>query len=119
MKYVVLMVKDVPTFYEQVFEITRKIPHGRATTYGAIANYLELGAARMVGWALNKCFIHENPVPAHRVVNRKGELSGRNHFPTPTMMEELLVSEGIEVKDNKIKNFKTIFWDPSIDLKIE
>lgn len=110
------MKQVAPTFYERVFEVTRKIPFGRATTYGAIANYLEFGAARMVGWALNKSFVHDKPVPAHRVVNRKGELSGRHHFPTPTMMEELLTNEGIVVENHKIKNFKAVFWDPSIEL---
>ncbi|MEL7123255.1 MAG: MGMT family protein [Bacteroidota bacterium] len=101
------------TYYEQVFEVTSRIPMGRVSTYGAIADYLALGSARMVGWALNKSFSSERGVPAHRVVNRKGELSGRIHFPTPTMMEELLIQEGVEVEDNKVVNFKKHFWHPA------
>ena len=98
-----------------VYEVTRLIPFGRISTYGAIANYLTLGSARMVGWALNKSFT-ENDVPAHRVVNRKGELSGRNHFPSPTMMQQLLENEGVQVKNDTIVDFKKHFWDPSLEL---
>lgn len=103
-------------YFHQVFEITRQIPQGRISTYGAIANYLELGSARMVGWALNKSFTEQN-VPAHRVVNRKGELSGRIHFPTPTMMQELLEQEGIEVADNRIQGFEELLWNPKDELQ--
>ena len=103
-------------YYDLVFEITRKIPFGRVSTYGAIADYLSLGSARMVGWALNKSFIAENGVPAHRVVNRKGELSGRIHFPSPTLMQELLENEGVLIVDNKVQNFKALFWNPSFEL---
>lgn len=104
-------------YQEQVFQVTRLIPRGRITYYGAIADYLALGSARMVGWALNKCnWQEEDPVPAHRVVNRKGELSGRNHFPTPTMMQELLESEGVIVMDNKVQNFKELLWLPEAEL---
>lgn len=99
-------------YYQDVFEVTKLIPYGRVSTYGAIANYLCLGSARMVGWALNKSFVAEG-IPAHRVVNRKGELSGRIHFPSPTMMQELLESEGVEVVDHKVKNFKDKYWNPS------
>jgi len=102
-------------YVEQVYEVTRLIPFGKVSTYGAIANYLELGSARMVGWALNKSFTMDS-VPAHRVVNRKGELSGRNHFPTPTIMQELLENEGVIVIDDKIENLEKHFWDPSLDL---
>ena len=102
-------------YVQDVYEVTRLIPFGRFSTYGSIANYLELGSARMVGWALNKSFTDGN-VPAHRVVNRKGELSGRNHFPSPTMMQQLLESEGITVIDNQIQNFKKVYWDPSKEL---
>jgi methylated-DNA-protein-cysteine methyltransferase-like protein len=101
-----------PSYYEQVFSVTREIPFGRITTYGAIANYLALGSARMVGWALNKSFTGQG-VPAHRVVNRKGELSGRNHFPTPTMMRELLSQEGVPVENDRVTDFDLYFWDPS------
>jgi methylated-DNA-protein-cysteine methyltransferase-like protein len=101
------------TNYQQdVFEVTQLIPYGRVSTYGAIANYLNLGSARMVGWALNKSFLGEQAVPAHRVVNRKGELSGAGNFPTPTMMSELLESEGVLIEDNKVKNFAKLVWKP-------
>ncbi|MFK7809478.1 MAG: MGMT family protein [Saprospiraceae bacterium] len=103
-------------YYQQVFEVTKLIPRGRVTNYGAIANYLTLGSARMVGWALNKSFLSEEGVPAHRVVNSKGELSGRNAFPSPTMMQELLESEGVKVEKDKVVAFKNHFWDPSTEL---
>jgi len=102
-------------YVEDVYEVTRLIPFGRISTYGTIANYLELGSARMVGWALNKSFTMEN-VPAHRVVNRKGELSGRNHFPSPTMMQQLLENEGVIIKEDTVVDFKKHLWDPSIEL---
>jgi methylated-DNA-protein-cysteine methyltransferase-like protein len=101
-----------PTYYDLVHEVTRQIPRGRVSTYGAIADYLALGSARMVGWALNKSFLSDG-VPAHRVVNRKGELSGRNHFPTPTMMQELLEEEGVRVEDNRVCDFEKLFWHPA------
>ena len=105
------------TYIERVFKITRLIPLGKVTTYGAIADYLALGSARMVGWALNKCnWKAEDPVPAHRVVNRKGELSGRGHFPHPNMMQELLESEGVIIKNHKVQNFKELLWIPSEEL---
>lgn len=110
------MSNEKPTYFDLVFEVSRQIPHGRISTYGAIANYLALGSARMVGWALNKSFISEENVPAHRVVNRKGELSGRVHFPTPTMMQELLESEGTVVENHKVRDFKKLFWDPAEEL---
>jgi len=99
-------------YFQDVYECTRLIPFGRVSTYGAIADYLGLGSARMVGWALNKSFTNGMDVPAHRVVNRKGELSGRNHFFSPTLMQELLENEGISVKDNVVKHFKKVFWHP-------
>lgn len=100
------------TYYEMVYEVTRRIPRGRVSTYGAIADYLALGSARMVGWALNRSFAGEQ-VPAHRVVNRKGELSGRNHFPSPTMMQELLEQEGVVVADQRVRDFERLFWHPA------
>lgn len=100
------------SYWEDVFEVTRSIPVGRVSTYGAIADYLALGSARMVGWALNHCHTTEETVPAHRVVNRIGELSGRNMFPTPTMMEEELTAEGVEIKNDKVQDFKSRFWHP-------
>lgn len=103
------------TYWEDVFAVTKLVPRGRVTTYGAIADYLRLGSPRMVGWALNH--VHgEYDVPAQRVVNRNGELSGRNHFATPTLMAELLITEGVNVVDNKVQNFKEVFWHPLADL---
>ncbi len=98
-------------YFEQVYAVTRLVPRGRVTTYGAIADYLALGSARMVGWALNKSF-STGGVPAHRVVNRKGELSGRNYFPTPDMMQELLEQEGVVIKNNCVQNFEGLYWHP-------
>ncbi len=100
------------SYFERVYDVVRQVPYGRVTTYGAIADYLALGSARMVGWALNHSFSSEG-VPAHRVVNRKGELSGRNHFPTPTMMQQLLENEGIEVAGDKVVSFEKHFWSPA------
>lgn len=100
-----------PTYYDLVHGITRLIPKGRVSTYGAIADFLALGSARMVGWALNKSF-NSGDVPAHRVVNRKGELSGRIHFSPPSKMQELLEQEGIKVENDKVVDFNTLFWHP-------
>lgn len=100
-----------PSYYTLVYAITREIPRGRVSTYGAIADFLALGSARMVGWALNNSFNQED-IPAHRVVNRKGELTGRNHFPTPTLMQEQLEEEGIRVEDNRVADFDQVFWHP-------
>jgi len=105
------------TYFTQVYKVTEAIPHGRVTNYGAIADFLALGSARMVGWALNKC--GHLSIPAHRVVNRKGELSGRNMFPTPTLMQDLLEQEGVIVENNKIQNFKEVFWHPGEHLNQE
>lgn len=104
-------------FFEQVWEVAKLVPKGRVTSYGAIAKYIgSPGAARMVGWAMNGSHKHESVIPAHRVVNRLGILSGKHHFPGENLMEELLHSEGIEVVDNQIVNFKQHFWDPSTEL---
>ncbi|MFQ5445479.1 MAG: MGMT family protein [Saprospiraceae bacterium] len=100
------------SYFEWVYEVVRQIPHGRVTTYGAIAGYLALGSARMVGWALNHSFSGED-VPAHRVVNRKGELTGRNHWPSPTMMQELLENEGVPVANDQVQDFEKFFWNPA------
>lgn len=101
------------SYYDLVYYITSQIPEGRVSTYGAIADYLTLGSARMVGWALTQCNQRgvEN-IPAHRVVNRKGELSGRVHFKPPSQMQKSLESEGISVKDDKVQGFKQVFWHP-------
>ncbi len=105
-------------YVEDVHQVTRLIPYGRISTYGAIADYLALGSARMVGWALNRSFSGEN-VPAHRVVNRKGELSGRHQFPHPGMMQELLESEAVVRVDSKVRDFDELFWNPSSELEAD
>ncbi|WP_439505224.1 MGMT family protein [Sediminibacterium sp.] len=105
-----------PSFFEQVFEVAKLIPKGRVTSYGAIANFLGTKmSARMVGWAMNAA--HSNPtIPAHRVVNRKGLLSGKMHFATPTKMEELLAKEKVKVVNDQVVDFEKKFWDPSVEL---
>lgn len=99
-------------YISKVHHITKLIPIGRVTTYGAIADYLALGSARMVGWALSQIPLFTDDIPAHRVLNSKGELSGRNSFPTPETMSGRLKAEGIIVENWKVKNFKTIYWHP-------
>lgn len=102
------------TFFEDVYAIVRLIPYGRVTSYGAIAACLGArSSARMVGWAMNASHTVLPYVPAHRVVNRHGLLSGKHHFSTPTEMEELLRAEGIEVRDNQVVDFDQKFWDPA------
>ena len=102
-------------FFERCYEIARQIPFGRVTSYGAIAKHLgALKSARRVGYAMTAS--HGKDVPAHRVVNRNGLLTGKHHFEGINLMEQLLESEGIVVKNNQIQNFKTIFWDPSKEL---
>jgi methylated-DNA-protein-cysteine methyltransferase related protein len=101
------------SFFELVYAVVRQIPKGRITSYGAIAQCLGTRlSARMVGWAMNAAHVAQPKVPAHRVVNRNGMLSGKNHFATPTLMQELLEKEGIAVKDDSIVDFKQKFWDP-------
>jgi len=99
-------------YFQKVYYVTCQIPAGRVTTYGAIADYLALGSARMVGWALNNCNLGGYAIPAHRVINRLGELTGRNNFSTPTIMQELLENEGIEVQNDRVVKFKELFWHP-------
>jgi methylated-DNA-protein-cysteine methyltransferase related protein len=99
-------------YFQKVYDVTCLIPSGRVSTYGAIADFLSLGSARMVGWALNHCHNSDTVIPAHRVVNRLGQLSGRLHFKTPTMMQERLEAEGIEIKDDVVVDMKTLFWHP-------
>ncbi|TCI85845.1 MGMT family protein [Tenacibaculum sp. M341] len=107
--------KESDNFFERVYEVARLIPHGRVTSYGAIAKYLGAArSARMVGWAMNNSSGKE--VPAHRVVNRKGILTGKHHFEGTNLMQQLLESEGIEVVENQIQNFNTLFWDPMKEL---
>lgn len=100
-------------FYEAVFRVVRQIPRGRVTTYGAIAEACGTRlSARMVGWAMNASHSSLVQVPAHRVVNRQGMLTGKHHFATPTLMKELLESEGIRVIDDQVQDFRRLFWDP-------
>ncbi len=105
------------SFFDDVFAVVRLIPFGRVTSYGAIAAYLgSKGSSRMVGWAMNAAHSITPRVPAHRVVNRNGLLTGKIHFSTPHQMQELLEQENIIVFEDKVENFKKHFWDPSIEL---
>jgi len=109
--------KREESFFELVFEVALQIPPGRVTSYGAIANCLGTKlSARMVGWAMNA--VHRSPtqVPAHRVVNRNGMLTGKFHFKTPTRMQELLEAEGIKVINDRVMGFKELFWDPAQEI---
>lgn len=101
-------------YFDSVYDVVALIPVGNVTTYGAIANFLGLGSARMVGWALNHSANTGRTIPAHRVVNRKGELSGRLHFGESAAMAALLKAEGIDIEDDVVVNFKEFFWDPVI-----
>ena len=105
------------SFYEQVFEVARLIPKGRVSSYGAIAKALGAGgSARMVGYAMSNAGIAHPKVPAHRVVNSSGLLTGKFHFSPPELMQQLLEQEGIKVEKDKVKDFKKVFWDPLIEL---
>lgn len=113
------ILKKEYSFFEDVYDVVRQVPKGRVTSYGAIANYLGTKlSARMVGWAMNAAHSANPKVPAHRVVNRNGMLSGKAHFATPVLMEELLKKEKIVVKDDKIVDFKKLFWDPLNELSL-
>jgi len=102
------------SFFEKVYEVVKKIPYGRATSYGAISRYLGSGkSARMVGWAMNASHNQLDNIPAHRVVNRNGMLTGKHHFGGPQMMQNLLESEGMTIVDDQIVDFEKYFWDPS------
>ena len=110
------MKAETISFFERVYDVVRQIPYGRVTSYGAIAKYL--GAARssrLVGYAMNNS--HDKDVPAHRVVNRSGLLTGKHHFEGINLMQQLLENEDILVKENKVQDFKKVFWDPSKELK--
>ncbi|NVJ63663.1 MAG: MGMT family protein [Flavobacteriaceae bacterium] len=110
------MKQDTTGFFQRVYEVCRKIPYGRVTSYGAIAQYLGTkSSARMVGWAMNASHGLED-VPAHRVVNRNGLLSGKHHFEGTNLMQQLLESEGVEVTDSQVQDFKVVFWDPNLEL---
>jgi methylated-DNA-protein-cysteine methyltransferase-like protein len=104
-------------FFSRVYEVTKSIPFGRITSYGAIARYLGSGrSARMVGWALNGSHTRPDFIPAHRVVNRNGLLTGKHHFGNSTTMEQLLENEGILIENDRIINFDEKFWDPGKEL---
>ena len=106
-------------FFERVYDVVSKIPSGRVSTYGAIASFLGTkNSARVVGWAMNASHLKGN-IPAHRVVNRIGLLTGKNHFAHPLEMEMLLKKEGLSVKNDQIENFKAVFWDPNIELELD
>ena len=107
-----------PNFFDSVYQVARLIPKGRVTSYGAIASYLGTkGSSRMVGYAMQAAGTANPPVPAHRVVNRQGLLTAKFHFGG-NQMQELLESEGITVKEDQVQDFKTLFWDPSIELSL-
>lgn len=109
------MKSESENFFNQVYKVARLIPYGRVTSYGAIANYLgAVRSARMVGYAMNGSVSKD--VPAHRVVNRKGLLTGKHHFDGTNLMQQLLESEGIKVIENQIQDFDKVFWDPSKEL---
>lgn len=109
--------KNAESFFEMVYDVARLIPKGRVTSYGAIANYIGIKlSARMVGWAMNGAGKVRPKVPAHRVVNRLGILSGKHHFGDPDAMEKLLNKEGIKVKNDKIVDFEKLFWNPAEEL---
>jgi len=108
------------SFFKDVYDVVRQVPRGRVTSFGAIATYLGTKlSARMVGWAMNAAHSATPKVPAHRVVNRNGMLSGKAHFATPTLMEELLKKEKVSVKDDKVADFKNLYWDPVKELSLE
>jgi methylated-DNA-protein-cysteine methyltransferase related protein len=107
------------SFFEDVYDVVRQIPKGRVTSFGAIANYLGTkSSARMVGWAMNGAHNATPKVPAHRVLNRNGMLTGKAHFATATLMEELLLKEKIKVEKDTVVDFQKLFWDPAKELKL-
>lgn len=110
------MVEDL-SFYDQIYAVVRLVPEGRVTSYGAIAKFLGAGrSSRVVGWAMNESHFVDPPVPAHRVVNRLGQLTGKMHFHPPVSMELKLAAEGIVVVEDQIQQFDSVFWDPAKEL---
>lgn len=106
-------------FFKNVYDVVRLIPKGRVTSYGAIAKYLGTArSSRMIGWAMNAAHGQKEYVPAHRVVNRNGELTGKHHFATPFLMQELLEKEGIKIVKDKVKKFNELFWNPTEELRL-
>ncbi len=110
---------DKLSFFDQVYQVVRLIPRGRVSSYGAIASYLgSRGSSRMVGYAMNAAHTAFPPVPAQRVVNRNGLLTGKFHFGSADMMQQLLENEGVKVESDKVLDFKKIFWDPALELEL-
>lgn len=106
-------------FFDQVFQVVRLIPKGRVTSYGAIANYLgSKSSSRVVGYAMNASHSQKEKVPAHRVLNRNGQLTGKHHFPNQFMMQELLEKENIIIINDTVQNLKNHYWDPTIELAL-
>lgn len=112
-----MSLEENTSFFSRVYQVVRLIPHGRVTSYGAIASYLgSAGSARMVGWAMNASHLQKIAVPAHRVVNRNGMLTGKHYFGGSQLMQELLEAEGIRVVNDTIIDFEKVFWDPAKQL---
>ncbi len=110
------MSSEKPNYFDLVYQVVREIPKGRVTSYGTIAHYLGLkSGARMVGYAMNAAHVMPE-VPAHRVLNRQGLLTGKHHFETPTRMQELLEAEGVVVENDQVRDFEKVFWDPEKEL---
>lgn len=108
------MTADSDSFFERVYEVVKQIPYGKVCTYGAIAEYLgSRGSARMVGWAMNQAHHQSEEIPAHRVINRNGILSGKHHFGGPDTMRQLLESEGLRIEDDAVVDFEQHFWSPT------
>lgn len=113
------MAKTQTDFFEQVYQVVRLIPKGRVTSYGAIASYLGAkSSSRAVGYAMNAAHSQKEFVPAHRVLNRNGQLTGKHHFSTPFLMQELLEKEKIKIENDTVVNFIKHFWDPTIELAL-
>jgi len=111
--------REKESFFQRVYEVVKQIPYGRATSYGAIARYLGTGkSARMVGWAMNASHNQLENIPAHRVVNRNGMLTGKHHFGGPNVMKNLLESEGLTIVEDQIVDFEKYFWDPVKELEL-
>ena len=110
--------KNNDSFFDRVYEVVRLIPPGRVSSYGAIARYLGAArSARMVGWAMNSSHTHKDFIPAHRVVNRIGLLTGKMHFGNSSTMQQLLENEGALIENDRILNFNEMFWDPALELR--
>lgn len=113
------MIKTNSDFFDQVFQVVRLIPKGRVTSYGAIANYLGAkSSSRVVGYAMNAAHAQKEYVPAHRVLNRNGQLTGKHHFSTPYLMQELLEKEKIKIENDTVVDFKKHYWDPTLELSL-